>query len=96
MLVLTAGDDTEGGGAEVMPTKVDEKLDGVVIIDAGGSILMVNKVGRGGCLESAPAAGSRAVCVRGRLSLWSVDEMTELACGSVLRLPLYKRTTKAD
>lgn len=37
-----AGDDDNGGG---MTKKLDEKVDGVIIIDAVGTILMVNKVG---------------------------------------------------
>jgi len=29
---------------DTVSNKIDEKLDGVIIIDAGGSILMINKV----------------------------------------------------
>jgi hypothetical protein len=41
MPVDAPGDDDQGAG---MSKKVDEKTDGVVIIDAVGTILMVNKV----------------------------------------------------
>jgi hypothetical protein len=41
MHVGASGDDDQGAG---ISKKVDEKTDGVVIIDAVGTILMVNKV----------------------------------------------------
>jgi hypothetical protein len=43
MLCCAAGD--EADGADVAANKIDDKLDGVIIIDATGSILMANKVG---------------------------------------------------
>lgn len=43
---LCAGDDACSTGVDTGLGKVDEKLDGVVIIDASGVILMANKVCR--------------------------------------------------
>lgn len=45
---LAAGDDA---GADTTSSGIDEKLDGVVIIDALGTILMVNKVSTGQVLR---------------------------------------------